>query len=330
MSRISKTLRTRFDKDIKLLSNMIKFFNLYHKKFHQYCFQYYNLKLGNFIFLENNIPSPNEWQSITKNAQAKLGSKWLAETYTQKAIEHKRNQTIDIPKATILVSLYRTKKYLDCFLGNLVSQTLFKEIEVIFLVVKPTPYELDLLSRFCERNSNCNLVLYQKETTIYQAWNDGLKIGRAPLITNMNVDDSRSSTSIASQIEFLNRNPDCDVVYQDFYFFREPCISFEAIKEMNIKSNLSSESRVKLAQGFNLPHHAPMWRKELHNKFGLFDANFISAGDYEFWLRVSEQGANFAKDNLIHTAYFLNSNGLSSKITSIGKKEARIVRSRHL
>ncbi len=31
----------------------------------------------------------------------------------------------------------------------------------------------------------------------------------------------------------------------------------------------------------------PMWRKTLHEKYGYFDDTFESAGDWEFWLRVS-------------------------------------------
>ena len=30
-----------------------------------------------------------------------------------------------------------------------------------------------------------------------------------------------------------------------------------------------------------------MWRREVHDEHGYFDAKFISAGDYEFWLRLA-------------------------------------------
>jgi hypothetical protein len=31
-----------------------------------------------------------------------------------------------------------------------------------------------------------------------------------------------------------------------------------------------------------------MWRKELHETYGMFDENFEIAGDWEFWLRIAQ------------------------------------------
>ncbi|MBK7500132.1 MAG: glycosyltransferase [Ignavibacteriales bacterium] len=33
----------------------------------------------------------------------------------------------------------------------------------------------------------------------------------------------------------------------------------------------------------------PMWRKKLHDEFGYFNGNLVVAGDYEWWLRISEK-----------------------------------------
>ena len=46
---------------------------------------------------------------------------------------------------------------------------------------------------------------------------------------------------------------------------------------------------------FCLPSNNPMWRKTLHDKFGLFDRSFKYSGDWEMWLRAVEGGAQFKK-----------------------------------
>jgi len=39
-----------------------------------------------------------------------------------------------------------------------------------------------------------------------------------------------------------------------------------------------------------------MWRRVLHDRYGLFDPAFIAAGDYEFWLRAG------VKETFVHVA----------------------------
>jgi len=32
----------------------------------------------------------------------------------------------------------------------------------------------------------------------------------------------------------------------------------------------------------------PMWRRGVHDEYGYFDDSFVTSGDYEFWLRISQ------------------------------------------
>ena len=44
----------------------------------------------------------------------------------------------------------------------------------------------------------------------------------------------------------------------------------------------------------NLPHCMPMWRKSLHERYGLFNPwDFAAIADWEFWLRCAAGGARF-------------------------------------
>jgi hypothetical protein len=57
---------------------------------------------------------------------------------------------------------------------------------------------------------------------------------------------------------------------------------------------------------FNSPHNAPMWRKSLHDKIGLFNTRYKSAGDYELWLRAMLDGSKFLKIEEALAAYYNN------------------------
>ena len=50
----------------------------------------------------------------------------------------------------------------------------------------------------------------------------------------------------------------------------------------------------------------------MHDKNGLFDESFKSAGDYEFWLRCVNTGSNFGRLNQVLGAYYVNPKGMST------------------
>jgi hypothetical protein len=79
----------------------------------------------------------------------------------------------------------------------------------------------------------------------------------------------------------------------------------------------------------NPPHNAPMWRRSLHDELGLFDTAFVSAGDYDFWMRCVLAGKTFYKLNDPHLAYYQNPQGLSTRRDTRGHEETRAVHRRY-
>jgi len=64
--------------------------------------------------------------------------------------------------------------------------------------------------------------------------------------------------------------------------------------------------------GWCLPGPSPMWRKSLHEKYGLFDASYRSVGDWEMWCRAVVKGSVFKYIPEAYTLYYRNPDGLSS------------------
>ena len=62
----------------------------------------------------------------------------------------------------------------------------------------------------------------------------------------------------------------------------------------------------------NQPHNNPMWRKTLHEKYGLFDSKYKSAGDWEFFLRSTFGGSKFKKMSAAYGLYYFNPKGIST------------------
>lgn len=62
----------------------------------------------------------------------------------------------------------------------------------------------------------------------------------------------------------------------------------------------------------NSPHCMPLWRKNLHDKFGIFDENYKTASDGDFWLRCAAGGATIKMMNHPVGLYYENPKGRST------------------
>ena len=234
------------------------------------------------------------------------------------------------PQATVLSSLYRSDKFLDSFLENLRKQTIFHELEIMFVLVMPSDYELNLCRIFANNYSNVKMMVSENLISIYEAWNWGIINSSSPYITNMNADDLRRPDSIQIQVETADKNMWADVIYQDVIYSLDRTMSWETIEKLNFRSHLGPVSVGSLLAGLNFPHNGPLWRRELHDELGLFDINFKSAGDFDFWLRCALVNKRFLKVRDTHVSYFINPEGMSTKIDGPGSMEAALIGSRAL
>jgi len=233
-------------------------------------------------------------------------------------------------KAAVLCSIYRSDSHLVDFLTNLLGQDNFNEIQPCIVVCDPSDFEVKVLTRFVEAFTNCQLHIFKERVGIYTAWNQGLRMSTAPLITNMNVDDSRRHDSLFRQIQMLNEFKFIDVAYQDVLVSLKPHVPWETLADVSPKSKLPPVSFAGLLAGINPPHNAPMWRRELHDKFGVFQERWNTAGDFEFWVRCALQGVLFMKDREAHVSYYINPKGLSTSTSSVGAKEMSEIQEMYL
>lgn len=225
------------------------------------------------------------------------------------------------PVVAVLASIYKPGTFLESFLADCLDQSIRKNVEFCFVLVEPSEMDLEMVREASIQMPLAKELVVDDRIGIYQAWNLALKETSAPLVTNMNVDDRRRFDSLEIQACWLLEHGWIDVVYQDFYYSMDAEMTFEEIAAVGLSSALPHVT-ARTLRGLNSPHHAPMWRRSLHDRFGVFDDSLVSAGDYEFWLRCADGGAQFYKLREPHCAYFVNPDGLSTRPDGVGQKEA--------
>lgn len=225
------------------------------------------------------------------------------------------------PEIAVIVSLYKSDRYLLRFIQNLEGQTSLGNAEICIISVESSPFERTHLGAFAERHSNVILEFYEERIPIYVAWNRAIELTSAPIITNANADDLRSPDSLEIQIDAFRLYPWADVIYQDVIVSYDPDATWDELVSLGAETHFLHVFHGALLAGFNYPHNAPAWRRSVHEAVGSFNESYSSAADGEFWLRCSEAGKKFFKINSVHNSYYLNPEGLSSSSNAVGPIE---------
>jgi hypothetical protein len=74
-----------------------------------------------------------------------------------------------------------------------------------------------------------------------------------------------------------------------------------------------------------------MWRKSIHERFGMFDTSYFSAADYDMWFRVLAGGGKIAPIEETVGLYYQNPKGISTNPASLDRaiKEVFSIRDKY-
>tara|TARA_R110002074_G_scaffold14595_3_gene50230 strand:- start:375 stop:2387 length:2013 start_codon:yes stop_codon:yes gene_type:complete len=228
---------------------------------------------------------------------------------------HEDVDVADIPTISLVTSVYKAAEYIEQLMDDVTRQTIFEDkCEWIILNVDPPGEEFDeeVILKYVEKYPNN--IIYKRldeDPGIYDTWNMGIKMSTGDFVTNVNCDDRRRSDGLEQQAKLLVATPDASLVYNDSYVVHEPNIQWEGIPLNCQKYNFENFSKEAMLRG-NLPHNNPMWRRELHDKFGYFNQHYKASGDWDFWLRCAFGETKFVKHPEVLGIYYFNPEGMST------------------
>tara|TARA_R110000744_G_C19184021_1_gene543060 strand:- start:39 stop:845 length:807 start_codon:yes stop_codon:yes gene_type:complete len=221
----------------------------------------------------------------------------------------------DIPKISLITSVFKAEEYVDQLIEDVTRQTIFESHceWVVLNANKPGDnYEEDAFLKLQEKYPN-NIIYKRLEIDpgIYDTWNMGIQMSTGDFVTNVNCDDRRPAWAYEKQAKLLFTNPDVDLVYNDSYITHESNVMWENVEPDTQKYNFEQFSKEAMLRS-NLPHNNPMWRKSVHDKYGYFNQYYKSAGDWDFWLRCAFGGSKFKKCSDVLGVYYFNPLGMST------------------
>ncbi len=186
-----------------------------------------------------------------------------------------------------IVSTYNSEKYIRGCLEDLESQTISDKLEIIVVNSGSQQNEDKIVKEFQQRYDNIKYIHTEQRENIYQAWNRAAKIASGKYITNANTDDCHRNDAFELMVNTLESNPHVGLVYGDQIMTNTPNDTF-ANNHGTEELRRSEYSRQRLLFGC-CTGSQPMWRRSLHDELGYFDESLTCAGDWDFWLRISEK-----------------------------------------
>jgi len=186
---------------------------------------------------------------------------------------------------TAIVSTYNSERYIRGCLEDLEAQTIANKVEIVVVDSGSEQNEHAIVEEFQQRYANIIYIRTDDRETIYAAWNRGVTAARGKYLTNANTDDRHLPVAYERMVSELEANPDAALVYADSAVTGMDSSTFEAASIDAYFRWPEFNARKLFSDCYIGPQ--PMWRRSLHEKYGLFDAEMKVAGDYEFWLRVA-------------------------------------------
>lgn len=217
-------------------------------------------------------------------------------------------------KISILTSLYNCGNYIELFLQHALQCRNLHEIEILLLHNAPQKKEIEIIENYLPMSNSLRHIIIPEREGLYETWNRGIKLAKGEYIGVWNVDDIRTSDSIALQADTLDKHPQVALTYGD-------CIistSFGALQGANwIEPEFSTENKE-----FFRTHFIgcfPMWRKQIHEDCGYFDEQFKLVADLDFQIRVARRFS--LKKTAGTMGYFLDK--VQTKLSSNRKLQKR-------
>ena len=182
------------------------------------------------------------------------------------------------PKISILMATWNCAPLLSNFFRSLEEQS---QGDWELLILDNCSFDgLPQLVRHYQAKHPDYLIRFssQSDVGIYDAWNRGVELARGVYLCFIGADDTfRSSDSLQQLLDLTSTSVDV-ITCRNAYYSSDGRF---------LRDWGSSWSWWRMRESMNIAHPGMLVRRDLFDRFGLYDKSFRICGDYEWFLRLS-------------------------------------------
>jgi len=184
---------------------------------------------------------------------------------------------------SIIIPAYNAEDYITKTIDSVIKQT-YTNWELIVVDDGSTDRTANIIKEFC-KNDNRVIYIYQKNTGVSHARNNGLKKAKGKFIALLDADDLWNNNKLESVLQaFLKNN--IDWIFSDVIdLYEDGRESIKKIKETNniLESLLLWDSKVLTAPS------GIVFKSHCYSKSLKFDKKFTTAADQDFVIQLASK-----------------------------------------
>lgn len=220
---------------------------------------------------------------------------------------------------TILLSTYRSERYLEKYFQSICDQTYLAKIELSIVMNDCSSKEREIVEKY--KSLIKMTVTEVSRESLYASWNRAIIQSSGDLLVCWNCDDLRVPDSIERMVKVLDDDSSIGWVYGDFQMVKK----FGESKGILI---FQPDWDFTVATSGAIGGPFFMWRRSLIPIVGYFDEQFFSGADFDYTIRLSL--ASIGKRITGALGYFTNEgSGLSTNSSYIQEIERTAIQLRY-
>jgi glycosyltransferase involved in cell wall biosynthesis len=220
-------------------------------------------------------------------------------------------------KVSIITSVFNGDDFIEAFLEDTIRQSIFPQAELILVNANSPGNEEPIIMKYAAKYPNIKYLRLKTDPGLFAVYNLAIKQASADLIAIATLDNRRNPTALEREVRMLENHPEIDLIYQDYILSLVPNEVWENHHGYSISVPEYLPERMNLC----LPGPQPVWRKNMHARYGWFDENYKYSGDWELWCRAASMGAKYKKDPGYSGIYYQNPTGL--KLSKIDEQKVQ-------
>ncbi|MCX6784803.1 MAG: glycosyltransferase family 2 protein [Candidatus Komeilibacteria bacterium] len=184
-------------------------------------------------------------------------------------------------KISIITVCRNSAATIEDTIKSVLSQT-YPEVEYLIIDGGSTDGTLEVIDKY---RSQISKVVSERDNGIYDGMNKGLRLASGEVVGMINADDYYNYPEALQDVVNCLQQNQSEACYGDLIYV-----------DRHQKNKIVRRWRpgfyqpAKLKNGWIMPHPSLFIRKSVYERWGLFDASFRIAGDYELMLRFLKNG----------------------------------------
>ena len=186
-------------------------------------------------------------------------------------------------KISIITSTYNSEKTVKDTLESIINQT-YTDIELLIIDGKSKDKTLEIVRHYEKLFQGRLRYISEPDKGIYDAMNKGIRLATGDVIGILNSDDLYMDNKVLEDIAKTFVQSNVDAIYGNLIFVEENDTN-KVVRTWK-GSQYQPESFLK---GWHPAHPTFYVKREMYEKYGVFDISFDVSADFELMLRFIEK-----------------------------------------